>query len=60
MKQKIKYKTANLTRAVIEDSMDNSHTELGYEKESDGDEFGDMQVDIRKQKEEQRVWNMGG
>ena len=40
--------------------MDNSHTELGYEKESDGDEFGDMQVDIRKQKEEQRVWKMGG
>ena len=48
MKQKIKYKTAILTRAVIEDSMDNSHTELEYEKESDCDEFGDMQVDIRK------------
>ena len=37
--------------------MDNSHTELGYEKESDGDEFGDMQVDIRKQKEEQSMEN---
>ena len=60
MKQKIKYKTANLTRAVIEDSMDNSHTELEYEKESDCDEFGDMQVDIRKRKEEQRVWKMSG